>query len=538
MPYSVGDSNLPANVKKMPAKKKKAWVSTWNSVYDKCVSGGGDKKTCETKAFKVANGNAEKQSNMATPENRTILRGIFDGFLNSLGYSDESDRFDLIDIQALSPKQRALAIDRIYQQLYKQLREYDDWSYPMSLYIEGSNIFCTVAQSGMIFKVPLTIGNDTITMGDWTRVEETFTPVVEQSFRIRKMPDGKYRWTAIAGTTVLNRVGEIDSSELFDSFIEHAERTGEYPRLDFYHLGIENPDMWEFGTADYLTREGCCYIASGTFDEDHPLAKATIQSCNKGELDWGNSVEFYASVKEELIAVNPEVKVPVYKRGRNSRISLVLEEDAAGLFTQYGISQEVNRAMDQKTTEKLTALYGGDSEGLQAFLSLFEDQVDGVNRTIKDKNLVHRAQGDKTTDAPAGDAAAATTDAAAEEDTGDDTEIVIDDETVGVIVAQVVQSKDIQAIVKGVAALQKMVGDMIVERDKDKKEISRLNGEVDNLNKDDNQKLQEKVQDLPRNRRTYITHRPREMNDALDGEPAMDAQANRTLNGIPASSRY
>lgn len=194
--------------------------------------------------------------------------------------------------------------------------------------------------------------------------------------------------------------------------------------------------------------------------------------------------------------------------------------------------------MDQKTTEKLTALYGGDSEGLQAFLSLFEDQVDGVNRTIKDKNLVHRAQGDKTTDAPAGDAAAATTDAAAEEDTGDDTEIVIDDETVGVIVAQVVQSKDIQAIVKGVAALQKMVGDMIVERDKDKKEISRLNGEVDNLNKDDNQKLQEKVQDLPRNRRTYITHRPREMNDALDGEPAMDAQANRTLNGIPASSRY
>lgn len=543
-------------------------MATWNNVYDKCVSGGGDKKTCETKAFKVANSNTEKQSNMPTPENRTILRGIFDGFLNSLGYSDESDRFDLIDIQALSPKQRALAIDRIYQQLYKQLRELDDWSYPMSLYIEGGSIFCTVAQSGMIFKVPLTIGNDSVSMGDWIRVEENFTPVVEQSFRIRKMPDGKYRWTAIAGTTVLNRVGEIDSSELFDSFIEHAERTGEYPRLDFYHLGIENPDMWEFGTADYLTREGCCYIASGLFDEDHPLAKATIQSCNKGELEWGNSVEFYASVKEELIAVNPEVKVPVYKRGRNSRISLVLEEDAAGLFTQYGISQEVNRAMDQKTTEKLTALYGGDSEGLQTFLDQFETEVDGVNRTVADKNLVHRAKGDKTVDAKVktkadakakadvkakadAKAAAAAAAAAADEDTEDDsedtedaedaddeTEIVIDDETVDVIVAQVVQSKDIQAIVKGVAALQKMVGDMIVERDKDKKDISRLNGAVDDLNKEDTQKIQEKIQDLPRNRRTYVTHRPREMNDAIDGEKPMDAIANNTLNGISAAGRY
>lgn len=531
MPYSgTDDSSLPSNVKKMPAKKKKAWVATWNSVYKDCVDGGGDKTTCETKAFKIANGNAKKQELEPQMGNRTVLRAIFDGFLSSLGYDDEADRFELVNID---PTTRALAIDRIYSQLYMQLRELSDWAYPMSLYIEGGEIFCTVAQSGMIFKVPLTIGNDTVAMGDWVRVEETFTPVVEQSFRVRRQKDGKYRWTAIAGTTVLNRVGEIDSSELFDSFIEHAERTGEYPRLDFYHLGIENPEMWEFGTADYLAREGVCYIASGLFDENHPLAKATIQSCEKGELNWGNSVEFYATVKEELVAASPEVKVPVYKRGRNSRISLVLEEDAAGLFTQYVLSQEVTRTMDQKTREKLTALYGGDETGLQAFLDQFEGQVDGVNRTVKDKNLVHRQKdGDKAADAKEPETAT-------DDGQDEDGEIVLDDETLAEIASQVVQSKPFQDLTKGVAALQKMMGELIVERDNDKKEIARLNGAVEGLNKEDTEKKQEYLQDLPRNKRTIITHRPREMNDALNGDSgSMGDRAAQTLNGIPAASRY
>lgn len=465
---------------------------------------------------------------MSKDNNRTVLREIFDGFLTSIGYSDKADRFDLT---SLKPVERALAIDRIYQQLYRQLRDYDDWAYPMSLYIEGSDIFCTVAQSGMIFKVPLTIGNDSVTMGDWVRVEETFTPVVEQSFRVHRQKDGRYRWTAIAGTTVLNRVGEIDSSELFDSFIEHAERTGEYPRLDFYHLGIENPEIWEFGTADYLCREGVCYIASGLFDEDHPLAKATIQSCEKGDLEWGNSVEFYATVKEELVAATPEIKVPVYKRGRNSRISLVLEEDAAGLFTQYVLSQEVIQTMDQKTREKLTALYGGDEKGLQAFLDQFETQVDGVNRTVKDKNLVHRSK-----DAAEVEALAETdADEKEDEEAEDSEEMTVDD-----VIAEVVQSKEFQALTQGIATIQKMVGELLVERENDKKEISRLGKTLGDLGKEEAEKKQDYLSDLPpRSRRTVITHRPRAANDPLNGgDASMDAIANRTLNGIPAASRY
>mgnify|MGYP002682879412 CR=1 FL=1 len=42
-----------------------------------------------------------------------------------------------------------------------------------------------------------------------------------RTFSVRRQADGAYRWTMIAATSVLNRVGEIDSAELFDTFVAH-----------------------------------------------------------------------------------------------------------------------------------------------------------------------------------------------------------------------------------------------------------------------------------------------------------------------------
>jgi hypothetical protein len=58
MPYSAGnDPNLPDRVKKLPsAKRKRQWVHIFNSAYAGCTRDGGDKKTCESKAFAQANG--------------------------------------------------------------------------------------------------------------------------------------------------------------------------------------------------------------------------------------------------------------------------------------------------------------------------------------------------------------------------------------------------------------------------------------------------------------------------------------------------
>src|SRR3990167_979269 len=57
MPYSgASDPNLPANVKKMPAKKRRQCVHIFNSTMASCE--GDD---CEGKAFRVANGVLKKK---------------------------------------------------------------------------------------------------------------------------------------------------------------------------------------------------------------------------------------------------------------------------------------------------------------------------------------------------------------------------------------------------------------------------------------------------------------------------------------------
>jgi hypothetical protein len=543
MPYSgASDDSLPSNVKKMPTDKKKKWVSIFNNTYNACIKDGGSKESCEGKSFKAANGSVRQGVEM---NSREILHSVWDGFLTSLGVSDPDDKYSLVTntktarVESVS---RSISIERVLAQLYKLLRdrEDDDWAYPTGIWIgdDGKSFFSVVAQTGKLYSVPLTVSDGAVSMGDWVEVEEDFKPVTQNRFTVKRQKDGKYRWLCIAGTTVLNRVAQIDSSELFDSFVKRAEKTGKYPRLDFYHWGETDPDVWEFGTADYLAREGVCYIASGLFDEDHPLAKATIRACERDGALWGNSIEFYAYSEPETIVMEPEVRVPVYKDGENTRISVVLEEDAAGLFTRIGVcNEEVKRAMDAKTKEALTALYGSNTDGLNEFLEQFEGEVDAVNQRVKNDKLIHRT----TTE----DAAEEEAEDQEEEGTEEGSEIVLDDAAISAITQQMVQSAEFQKIAQGIESIQKIVAEMVVAREKDAQEIAELKKQgkrvtqtVEQLSKDEDEKKTEYLQDLPSRRKITVTHRPSDVHSKKDGEEEDESSediALRTLNGIPVA---
>ena len=54
MPYKIDGSDVPASVKKMPARKRRQWIRIWNSVFAKCRKDGG--QDCEGAAFRQANG--------------------------------------------------------------------------------------------------------------------------------------------------------------------------------------------------------------------------------------------------------------------------------------------------------------------------------------------------------------------------------------------------------------------------------------------------------------------------------------------------
>src|SRR3990170_7100925 len=67
MPYSgPGDPDLPANVKKMPEKKRRQWVAIFNATMKRCQQGklppgpGGAGGDCESRAFAIANGTVKE----------------------------------------------------------------------------------------------------------------------------------------------------------------------------------------------------------------------------------------------------------------------------------------------------------------------------------------------------------------------------------------------------------------------------------------------------------------------------------------------
>src|SRR6185503_16507019 len=103
---------------------------------------------------------------------------------------------------------------------------------------------------GKLYKVPVTVDADSqVTLGEEQLVVMDFKPVTARSLTVQRQADGQVRWFAMpACTAVLNRVGEIDSRALFDSFVDHIERGGAYPELDFFHLG----ERLILGKADWV----------------------------------------------------------------------------------------------------------------------------------------------------------------------------------------------------------------------------------------------------------------------------------------------
>lgn len=55
MPYD-SLASLPANVKKKPEAAQRRWMATWNSHYKTCVGEGNSASSCESEAFRLANG--------------------------------------------------------------------------------------------------------------------------------------------------------------------------------------------------------------------------------------------------------------------------------------------------------------------------------------------------------------------------------------------------------------------------------------------------------------------------------------------------
>lgn len=157
-----------------------------------------------------------------------------------------------------------------------------------------------------------------------------------KTFFIHRTQNDRWRWFAWpACTAFINRDHEIDSKALFDKFIDHIERTQEWPYLTFWHLG----EKFKLGEADFVARENVAYIVSGLFDQTK-IAREVIKGLQVSEPHyWGTSIR-YKPIGKPYFIVDRGRTIPVYYDGIHKEVSLLPEQAASSILTAFPIIKE------------------------------------------------------------------------------------------------------------------------------------------------------------------------------------------------------
>lgn len=479
--------------------------------------------------------------------------------------------------------ERAMDLGTVFEQVYTQAWEKADQGsncYLVSIYIEEGNLYALMTEAGKLYRSPVLIDGSTATLGEGKEpvmVEYTAAPeaaegeavanaVPTERTKIMRVKDDqgreRVRWFSQSCTSVINRVGQIDSTRLFDSFIAHAKRTGEYPIRQFFHAG----EAYRTGQTDWLGRDGFVYLTSGLFDIDEAtgqlttLAAAEVAAREANPDYWGESIGFDVTAPPVMLEVAGGIQIPMYVEGIHRETSCLPEHMAAALFTRT--NQEVTRMLNQVQMQELVRLFGGDEAAAKAWL---EANPDATNRAIQSGQLIARTQ-------PAIDAAAAAAVAEASQDQGEDQ--ADDEEVTEEAAGQERASEDleaddesdldedgqdqgpeieldepaIQAISEHVLASPQMT--QMFQRIEQMAESQRLMSEtatgvhtrleqsieilderVEALSQDDHERAERYRADMPRRRPQAVTYRAREVRGEDEPRP-MSEMADETLANL------
>lgn len=334
------------------------------------------------------------------------------------------------------PENRMKSIDMLFEAVWNAVQAKDEQAWLTNIFLEDDGTFVAIiASEGKLFKSAVTYTNGSVTMTDWVEVELDFPEVQQSRTTIHRMKDGTVRWLSVSGSTVLNRSGQIDSKQLFDSFVQHIEETGEYPVRMFCHCG----EQFVTGQADFVARDENLLITSGVFN-DSELAKREIAAREADPGYWGESIGFEANFPD-FVEVAQDIEIPVFSVGVLREVSSVPEVYAAAWFTQTTqfINEEVRKMLDKRAKEALVKLFDGDEAATNKWL---EDNVDPKNRMIAENNMITRTTEEVTEPAAdeVNDATEPTTEVTQEteepEQPKDEPTLEIDDSVLEAIVTQ------------------------------------------------------------------------------------------------------
>jgi len=394
MPYSgPDDARIPDNV---PDGKKAQWVNVWNNTYNDCIDAGGSKSTCETKAFKVANGVIKKKKKrviVTVPDtiykevekssskgrSPIMSRGLFGAINDFIGNMKTA----LHTFQ-----QRAVSVSNIGNAAWEHF--YNQGAYMSDIYLENGELFAVANEGGKLFRATITVDNSgDITFGEMQEVIVKFDAVSRATFRT--MEDGKVHMTSISATSVLNKDGQIDSRDLFDSMADYMLRTGKKIPRTLFHAGVE------FRTGDivFMGRDDNALVTVTEFD-DSDIANREIKARETDADFWGDSIEFEPIGDPDLWDVGDGITIPVYRAGIPIAVSTLPAKYACSHYAdRFSINkQEVNRmTLGTREREAFVKMFDGDEAAADEWL---EANVSPVNRQIAETGQITRASDEST----------------------------------------------------------------------------------------------------------------------------------------------
>ena len=464
---------------------------------------------------------------------KSIFKELYAGIM-SLG--------SLIFPHTKDPVEESVKLSAIYEQVWMAIMSIpdDSWLWLVDLYIEEETkeIFAVISREGLLYKAAIEVLSDGVSIGELIQVKEVFEPVKESTMLIKRQSDGSVRWFLIASSNVLNRNAAIDSSQLFDSLIKDAYDNNRFPYLTFYHLD----EAFKMGMTDWVAREENLLLASGLFD-DSKLGNCMIRAYEEDPSYWGSSISFWPTDGHmETVAEN--IDVPMYTKGYFEEISILPEKQACCLFTALKSKGKVNR-MKPDLIDSIKKLAGDDQTAEE-----FINNVDEVNREIVDKGLVRREttteQSQTETDeivptedgeTPAEVPAAPVTPTVEESTNSSVPELEIDEEIIGEIVQQVVNHKtyveavgDIQTFEKEIkSSIENLAKDVADLRGHVMKENKILQDKLAKLGKEEEEKKQDWIKDLPRNKQSIAIVRARVQPDSPENKESLEEIAQRTV---------
>jgi len=449
-----------------------------------------------------------KKEDMEWPEDK---RSVLDHLLNMIrGLFSASQE----------PVERSMSFNRLYSAVCLALYESKPNAWLIDLYSDGPVTFAVVSDAGKLYRVDVQQNGEDVMLSAPIQVTEEFPILTGNRSRVvvTREADGKYRWTLRAATAVLNRVGEIDSTELYDNFVKRVETEG-YPVLAFWH----EPGKLTIGQADFVARDGVVYLASGLFAENNVLADAVRADMESQPEYWGASIGYEPLKPAELIKVGG-VEIPVYKDGINREISLVPEKLAANWFTAAYSQKEVTR-MRKEIEDEIKRLLGDQAE-------IFIQSVDQTNREVTDGRMITRTEDQS---------GAAEQEQPAQEQMADATAVVqeveLDESFIQAVVAKLEELPKLSELAQAIADVKTEIGKIMSANEASWGEaLVELREATDKrlqaLEKTDEEKRREWVSNLPTDTRMRATYRPREAH-AQDSNPDaprdLAAIANQTL---------